>query len=111
MHTVAGFVKARSLKVDDDYTVLLLHEKTGFFDLYVKRRYEDSETPYMFMFGLPDWQQSWQEAIDTAVANIDRYSFLFDDNDSEYQEHECYRCGTKLLKHSNFCHICGAVNL
>ena len=73
----------RAYKADlcDEYghRIMILKED-GMFDCYVRRQSIDSDTPYLFMFGLPVSENTASEAMEIAIANVPLYAFLFDEN-------------------------------
>ena len=75
---------------DQNHNVMIL-TRNGFYDCYVMEHntsgHEHDETPYLFMFGLPVNENSLQDAVDIAIANVQNYSWLFDSE--EDQQHPC----------------------
>lgn len=67
-------VGAFTTKIDNETTLLLIIEG-GSFDFYMRQE----DTPYFFMYGVQASQQPVLEALETAVANVPHYMFLFED--------------------------------
>lgn len=67
-------VKALQTKLDNGTTLLTLYEDDC-YSFFLK----DQHHAFTYMFGLPMEQQSINEAISIAIANVDDYTDLFDD--------------------------------
>jgi len=63
--------------VDENHSIMIV-TRNGSYDCYVMEHDDNGETPYFFMFGLPITQQSFQDAVDEAVASAEDYYYLFE---------------------------------
>ena len=61
-----------------DYSVLMIQDDDC-YDCYIKKHYDGSCTPYLFMFGLPVKQQPASEALNIAVMNVPLYCCMFEE--------------------------------
>jgi hypothetical protein len=117
-YTIVG---ARTRKaVIGNHAIMMIHED-GEFSFYLKRRESENThdwTPYMFMYSVPVDQDPAPEALDIAVANIDNYDFLFEDEHwmtpftvpvfhPACRLHECSDCGSAIDASQKFCPECG----
>ena len=65
-------------KLDSTYSVMIV-SRNDVWDCYGMKTDEMGETPYMYMFGLPqDQTPDIREAVKIALANVKEYDDMFD---------------------------------
>ena len=65
--------------VDDEHNVLVML-RNGLYECYVMQHFNNVETPFLHMFGLPEESvHGEQGAIEIAVANAPDYYDMFTD--------------------------------
>ena len=66
-------------EVDSTHNVLVM-ERNMVYDCYVMEHDDNTETPFLYMFGItPDNVHSFEDAVEIAVANAPDYYDLFEE--------------------------------
>lgn len=111
-------IGARAYKAStENYTAMVIRDGKE-FECYLKKHYEDGNTPYMFMYSVPIDQDPICEVVDTAITIAEDYDFLFEDEHwmtpcsaptfhPNLLLHTCGDCGETITAGDSFCHSCG----
>lgn len=65
---------------DPTHNVMIV-ARNGQYDCYLMEHEDGHETPYFFMFGLPTNENTFDEAVSIALANVPDYYFLCEDEE------------------------------